>query len=212
MLLTDVPQQNAVTQNAQLGIVDAGECLKAFGMGLAGTGAQNDLVVEDDGDAGQVRRGAAEGVGKVFLGVGGVGADGPLRAGEDDGLGTGLDEIAQGGGGIGHGVRAVGEDKAVVAVVILADTLGDLEPVPGLHIGAVHVQQLHTVYLANLREGRDQSDQLPGGQLGGKAAGGQLGGNGAPGADQEYFFHKGFLLTGRTAQNAATFTIRRLPA
>ena len=192
--LADVGQQGPVPQDAQHGVIDGGEGLEALGVGLLSPGAQDDLAVEDDADAGHLRRGGAEGVLQVDLGVCGVEADGLLGAGEDDGLGAALDEVGEPGGGVGHGVRAVGEDEAVVLLVVLPDAAGHPEPVLGGDVGAVQVQELHAVHPAELRDGGDMAQKLLRAELGGEAAFRQLRGDGAAGADEQDAFHGGILL------------------
>ena len=120
-----------------MGVVDAGKGLEALGAGLSGPGPQDHLIVEDDGDARQVLRGAPEGVQQVDLGVRRVEADGFLCAGEDDGLGAALHQIAEGRRRVGHGIRTVGHHEAVVGTVVLPDAPGDHQPVLRLHVGAV---------------------------------------------------------------------------
>ena len=96
----------------------------------------------------RVRRGADKRVGEIYLGVGRVEADGLLCAGEDNGLFSALYQIRQRRRRIGHGVGAVADDKAVVAVVALAQLVCKPKPVVRAEIGTVEAEQLQAVDLA----------------------------------------------------------------
>ena len=142
------------------------------------------MVVEHDGHAGQIGSRATERVCQIDFGIGRVETDGLLSAGEDHRLGAALNEIAEGRGGIGHGIRAVGDDEAIIAPIIFPDAAHHLQPVLRPHIGAVQIQQLHTVHIADAGNGRQVAQQLLCGQLRGKAVLCNVGGNGAAGSDE----------------------------
>ena len=187
-LRPDIADDPPIPDHAQKGVVDAGEGLKALAAGLPGPGAQDDLAVEHQHDPGHVRCGHGEGVPQVLLAVGGLKADGPLGACEDDGLGTALDQVAQTRGGVGHGVRAVADHEAVVLPVAGPDGRRHAGPVLGLDVGAVQVEELGALHLADAGDIGDIAQQLLAGQLRRKAALPHLGGDGAPGADQQNLF------------------------
>ena len=179
-----------VLHHRQIGVIDAGEGPETLGVGLAGTGPQNDPPVKDDLHAAAAPAGVEKGIGKIALGVGAVEPDGLLGAGEDDGLGAVLYQIAQGCRRIGHGVRAVADDEAVVVVVVLPDGLGRPQPVGGVNAGAVQTIQLDAVHMAQLGDAGEISQQLVGAQLRCQALRRHLRGDGAAGADHEDLFHR----------------------
>ena len=189
-VLPDIPQEDPVPQDPQVRVVDAGKGLEALGAGLPGPGAQDHMAVEHDGHPRQVRCGTAEGIRQVDLGIGGVKADGLLGSGEDDGLGAALDQIAEGRGGIGHGVCAVGDDKAVITVIVIPDAARHSQPMLRPHVGAVQVQQLHAVHIADAGDGRQMAQKLLRGQFRRQAVLRHIGGDGAAGADKQNFLHR----------------------
>ena len=178
-----------VLHHRQIGVVDTGEGPEALGVGLAGTGPQNDPAVKDDLHAAAAPAGIEKGVGEVAFGVGAIEPDGLLGAGEDNGLGAVLNQIAQGRRRIGHGVRAVADDEAVVVVVVLPDGLGRPQPVGGMDAGAVQTIQLDAVHMAQLGDAGEIGQQLVGVQLRCQALRRHLRGDGAAGADHEDLFH-----------------------
>lgn len=111
--------------------------------------------------------------------------------GYHNGLIRALNEIAQRGGGIGHGIGAVAYDKAVIARVIIAQSLSDGNPVRRCDIGAVKAEEGLAVDTAERAYRGDIAQQLLRGKLRGKAVGRHFGGDGAAGAEHEDVFHIG---------------------
>ena len=203
-------QQMAILHHRQIGIVHAGKGVEALGAGLAGARAQNHLAVEHDLYAAAAPAGIEEGIRQIALGVGAVEPDGLLRTGKHDGLGTALHQIAEGGGGVGHGVGAVGDDKAVVAVVPVADGGGEAQPVLRPDVGAVQRVQLETFHPAEVRDAGDEGQQLLRGQLRRQAGGRLFRGNGAAGADHQDLFHGHTSRSSMAASpKAAACSVRR---
>ncbi len=83
------------------------------------------------------------------------------------------------------------DHKAIVRVVVLADYLGDAQPVGGAHIGAVDVHGLHDVEFAQALDLGHAAGELLAGESGGEAVAVLGGGDGTAGGDQEDVLHAG---------------------
>ncbi len=128
---------------------------------------------------------------QVDLRIGEGVAHGLLGAGEHDGLGAVLNEVGERRRGVGHSVGAVQDHKAIVRVVVLADDLGDAQPVGGAHIGAVDVHGLHDVEFAQAFDLGHAAGELLAGESGGETVAVLGGGEGAAGGVQEEVLRAG---------------------
>ncbi len=163
--------QAGIAENGRFRVIDAGKGIEAFAAHLAGTGAQNHLVVKHDLHAPRPRgTGVGKGPQQVVAGVGIPVVNGFLAAGKHNGLGWILYQIAEGRGGVGHGVGAVGDHKAVVAVVVLPHGLHHLDPVLRPHIGGIQVEQKQRFNTAKLGQFGHKVQQFAGGDGRRKAA------------------------------------------
>ena len=150
-----------IPEHGGLGVVDAGKGVEAFGAGLAGAGAQDDLVVKYQLHApGKIAAGIQKGAIQVVAGVRIAVVDGFLAAGQHHRLGAVLDHIAQRGGGVGHCVGAVGNDETIVGIVVLADGMDQLLPLFRAYVGRVQTEQLHRVDLAEFGQLRHERKEL----------------------------------------------------
>ena len=139
--------------NARLGqgreVVGA-EGVEALGVNLRCAIAAQQTVFEEDAHFGHHRLAVGRlgccnlnACQEVFLAVRAQLADGQLRASEDDGLAQILEHETQGRCREGHRVRAMQDDETIVAVVFLANDLGNPHPVFRLHIARVDGRAKH---------------------------------------------------------------------
>ena len=141
----------AVLDHGNIWKIDAGKCIIALSSFLFSAGTRNCFSIEDNGDAaGTVVAGKTKAVTQVDSGIRIFHIDRLLSACNDNGLGGILNQIGECGGRVGHGIRSVTDDKAVVFFVVRLDGLRHGEPVFWLHIGAVYIEYLKAVRLAEL--------------------------------------------------------------
>ena len=73
---------------------------------------------------------------------------------------------------------------------MIPDGLSDGDPVGGLQVGAVQIEQLQRLHLAQAGDFRDAVQKLPGAELGHQPLGGGLGRDGAAGGEKQNAFHR----------------------
>ena len=131
--------------------INTGKCVIALSSFLFSTGTRNCLSIEDNGDAaGMIVAGKSKTVIQVDSGIRIFHIDRLLCASNNNGLQGILNQIRECGGRVGHGIRSVTDDKAVVFFIVRLDGLRHGEPVFWLHIGAVYIEYLKAVRLAEL--------------------------------------------------------------
>ena len=187
----DIIEGLSLAHDGDSGEIDARKGVVAARARLFGARAQNDVAVKDDAYAERpiVRR-EQKGVRKIGAGVRIARVGGALRAREHDGLIRALNEVGERRGGICHGVRAVRHDKAVVRRIAFLDDAGDLQPVYAVDVGAVQIEGLDGVHLADFTHFWDACKQLLGRERGRKSLRGLLGGDRASRCDHQYLlFH-----------------------
>ena len=159
--LRDEPDHLPALDARDLGVVGAGEGGETLGVVLPGAGPEDHGSGEyHEHPVAFAVRGAEEGIDHVAAGIGVVLGNRYLGTGYDDALLTVLDQIAQPCGGVGHGVGAVRDHEAVVIGVVLPDGAGDLKPVDGAYVGAVHVEQLDAIRFADAGDLRYLCEQF----------------------------------------------------
>ena len=84
----------------------------------------------------------------------------------------------------------MGDDKPVIAFVLLLDGLCNGQPVGGLEVGAVEIEELDGVDVTERRDFRDGVQQFPGGQLRRQALVRLFGGDGSAGGKKQNPFHR----------------------
>ena len=115
-------------------IVVGAECGELLGALLDGAVGAEQPVLEVERHLGHerplrvVRSGDFDRRDKVLASVGAQYADRDLAAGEDDRLGEVLQQETQRRSGVGHRIGAVQDDESVVARVVVADELRQMEP------------------------------------------------------------------------------------
>ena len=143
VLVVNVEEDVGILDGRNKGEVDGDKGVVGLGPLLLGPGPADDLAVEDQVDpVSPVVRGKEQAVVEVGPGVGRVQVDGLLGARQDDGLGGILDQVREGGRRIGHGVRPMADDEAVIVLVGRFNGAGHLDPVLGLNVGGVQVDEL----------------------------------------------------------------------
>ena len=124
-------------------VIVGAEGAQRFGAAFGGAVGPEQAVLEverhfgDDGTAVDAGSGDFDGRDEVLAAVGAQDADGDLAAGEDHGLGEVFQQETQRRGRIGHRVGAVQDDESVVSGVVVADELGQSEPVCGFDVRGV---------------------------------------------------------------------------
>ena len=83
-----------------------------------------------------------------------------LGSGDYNGFQGALNQIGECGCSIGQGIGAVTDYEAVIALIILLNGGGNLQPMRGLNVGAVDVENLSCIHLAVLPAGGDKGQKF----------------------------------------------------
>ena len=106
---------------------------------------------------------------EIGSGVGTFRVYGPLGACEHDRLPGMLYQIRESRSRIGQGICSVTDDEAIIAAVLFFNGLREDQPMLGADVGAVQIQKLHGVYLAEAAGLRQKGQKLLGRQFRGKS-------------------------------------------
>lgn len=151
VLVIDVEDDPGILNDGNLRKIDAGKSVEALGALFLRPGAGDDFPAENDIDSvGPVMGSETETVQEIGPGVGDGKVDGLLGTGDDDGFPVVLNEIGKGGSRVGHGIRAVADYEAVIVFVLSLDKSRKSQPLGGVNVGAVEIERLNGVDLAEL--------------------------------------------------------------
>ena len=146
----------SVLYGGNVGEIDAGKGIVAFCPLLLPPCPGDDLAVKNNVYImGALTACKEQAVREIGLCVGDLQVDGLLGAGDDDGLFRVLNQVGEGRGGVRHGICAVADHEAIVRVIMLLYGFSDEKPVLRLHIGAVDVQDLNGICVAEAGHIRD---------------------------------------------------------
>ena len=118
-LVIQIKQDLAFLDCRNIGKINAGKRVIAFGPLFLPSGACDDFAVKDDIDPmGILAGGKAEAVQQIGFGIGYLHINGLLGAGDNNGLGRILDQVRQGRRRISHGIRSMADDKTIIIPVV----------------------------------------------------------------------------------------------